>query len=75
MRSPADSLQLYGTLVGASLRSQMRRANDIGARFVLIVGENEIASGRYTLKRMSDGAQVEIDETGMAAQLEEMIRA
>ena len=60
---------------GKSLRSQMRKANDLGARFVLILGEQEIASGRYTLKRMSDGAQVEIDETGMAAQLEEMIRA
>ena len=61
-------------LPGKSLRSQMRRANDLGARFVLILGEQEIASGRYTLKRMSDGAQVEIDEPGMAAQLEEMIR-
>lgn len=62
-------------LPAKSLRSQLRRANDLGARFVLIMGEEEIASGRYTLKRMSDGAQVEIDETGMAAQLEEMIRA
>jgi histidyl-tRNA synthetase len=62
-------------LPAKSLRSQMRRANDLGARFVLIMGEEEITSGRYTLKRMSDGAQVEIDETGMAAQLEEMIRA
>ena len=61
-------------LPAKSLRSQMRRANDIGARFVLIMGEQEIASGRYTLKRMSDGAQVETDEAGMAAQLEEMIR-
>lgn len=61
-------------LPARSLRSQMRRANDLGAHFVLIMGEQEIASGRYTLKRMSDGAQVETDDTGMAAQLEEMIR-
>jgi histidyl-tRNA synthetase len=62
-------------LPAKSLRAQLRRANDLGARFVLIVGEQEIARGRYTLKRMSDGAQVESDENGMAGQLEEMIRA
>jgi histidyl-tRNA synthetase len=29
----------------------------MGARFALIVGENEIAAGRYTLKNMQSGEQ------------------
>jgi histidyl-tRNA synthetase len=40
-----------------SLKSQMRLANRLGARHVLIVGEEEIRTGLYPLKRMSDSTQ------------------
>jgi histidyl-tRNA synthetase len=35
----------------------MELANKMGARFALIVGDNEIAAGRYTLKNMQSGEQ------------------
>jgi len=41
------------------LKRTMELANKLGARFVLIVGENEIASGRYSLKDMASGVQRE----------------
>ena len=45
---------------GGSMKSQMRKANKLACRFALIVGENEMKSGKYQLKDMSDGGQVEI---------------
>jgi histidyl-tRNA synthetase len=35
----------------------MELANKLGARYVLIVGEDEMAAGRYALKNMSTGEQ------------------
>jgi len=43
-----------------SLKSALRLANKLGAQFVLIIGETELQSGRYQLKRMSDGKQIEV---------------
>jgi histidyl-tRNA synthetase len=38
----------------------MELADKLSARFTLIVGENEITAGRYTLKNMSTGEQREL---------------
>lgn len=43
-----------------SLKSQMRLANKLNAEHVLILGENELASGRYSIKRLSDSQQWEV---------------
>lgn len=45
-----------------SLKSALRLANKLQAQFVLIVGETELQSGRYQLKRMSDGEQIELSQ-------------
>jgi histidyl-tRNA synthetase len=45
---------------GGSLKSQMRQANRSGARNVLIMGEEELARGRFLLKRMDDSTQREV---------------
>jgi histidyl-tRNA synthetase len=42
-----------------SLKSQMRRADKLGARFSVVIGEDEIASGVATFKRMDDGVSLE----------------
>jgi histidyl-tRNA synthetase len=41
----------------AKLKRAMEIANKLAARFTLIVGDNEITAGRYTLKNMSTGEQ------------------
>jgi len=46
--------------VGGRLKKLLDLANKSGARFALIVGEHEIASGRYILKEMESGAQTEL---------------
>lgn len=42
-----------------SLKSQMSRANKLGAAWVLIIGEEEVKKGRYQLKDMEMGHQEE----------------
>jgi histidyl-tRNA synthetase len=44
---------------GKSLKSQMRRADRLGARYSVVIGENEVDSGRASIKRMAVGEQVE----------------
>jgi len=46
--------------VGHSLRSQLRRADRLYALYVLIIGEDEINTGKVKWKRLSDGRQGEV---------------
>jgi len=43
-------------------RKSLDLANRMGARYALIIGENEIAAGRYALKRLADAVQKELTE-------------
>jgi histidyl-tRNA synthetase len=52
---------------GASLKSQLRLANRLNARYVLIIGEEELARGRFALKRLADSAQRDVSMAEMAA--------
>lgn len=45
---------------GKSLKSQMRRADKFKARYVLILGEDELKKGRAVLRNMEDKSQEEI---------------
>ncbi|NWG12121.1 MAG: histidine--tRNA ligase [Acidobacteria bacterium] len=42
---------------GGSLKSQLRIANRLDVRHVLIIGENELASDRYIVKDLTDSSQ------------------
>ena len=56
-----------GDFMGASLRSQMRRAEKAKARFVIIIGTDEIRSGRCAMRDMAHRRQEEIPLEGVAA--------
>lgn len=43
-----------------SLRSQLRRANKLGAAFTLMLGERELTMGKVAVKDMQGGAQEEV---------------
>lgn len=59
--------------MGRSLKAQMKYANKIGARYVVVLGEDEIKSSRIKVKDMSNGNEEEIDLTALASYLEERI--
>lgn len=45
---------------GRGVKAQFKYADKIGAENVVALGENELASGKCKIKRMSDGEQTEI---------------
>lgn len=45
-----------------SLKAKMRRANKIKAKFVVIIGDEEIKKGKCILRNMKSGAQEEIEQ-------------
>ena len=47
-------------VVGRGLKAQMKYANKIGASFVIVLGDNELESGKAMLKNMTTGEQTEI---------------
>ena len=56
-----------------SLKSQMKHAGRLNARFVCIIGDAELESGRALLRNMQTKEQVEIDLAGAAEQLETLL--
>jgi histidyl-tRNA synthetase len=60
-----DRLRVKGYWVetgdsASSLKSQMRRADRVSAKYVFIMGDDELKSGRLKWKRLSDSAQGEV---------------
>lgn len=53
-------LSVSTDVIGRSLKAQMKYADKLGAQFVLIIGEDELANGKYTLRNMSTKEQHEI---------------
>jgi histidyl-tRNA synthetase len=45
---------------GKSLKGAMRKANDLAAKYVLILGDDEIKKGTVTLKDMQSSVQKDI---------------
>jgi histidyl-tRNA synthetase len=68
----ASGFRKEGVIVELSegkLKRGMELANKLGARFALIVGENEMAAGRYALKNMATGEQEELTRDEIARRL------
>ena len=61
----ANNLRKLGSKVeidhiGRSVKAQLKYADKIGAKYVLVLGENELAENKGKLKRMSDGQETEL---------------
>ena len=55
-----DGVFAYIDFEGKSIKSQMRQANRVSAKFTCVVGESELQTGQFILKRMTDGTQVTV---------------
>lgn len=53
--------------MGRSLKAQFKYADKIGARHVVALGGNELASGECNVKRMSDGSTEPVKIDGLCA--------
>jgi histidyl-tRNA synthetase len=69
----AAELRAAGLVVERSVDRKLKRAlevaNKMGARFALILGDNEIASGTYLLKDMSSTEQESLSRDALVARI------
>ena len=56
-----------------SMKSQMKRANKLGAAAVLILGDDELDKGVVTLRRMDDSEQEEVALAALEGRLKELL--
>ena len=66
IRSAGRSVELG---LDAKVKRSMELANKLGARFVLLVGDNEMAAGQYTLKNMLSGEQETVGRDQLIARI------
>ena len=56
----AEGYSAETDLVGRGLKAQMKFANKTGAKFTLVLGDDEIASGKAKLKNMANGEETQV---------------
>ncbi len=61
-------------ICGRGLKPQMKYANKIGAKFTLVLGDNEVDSGKANLKNMSNSSERQINLSEIVEELGEEIR-
>ena len=53
-------ISVSSELLGRSVKAQMKYADKIGAKYSVVLGDNEIASGKANVKDMETGEQTEV---------------
>jgi histidyl-tRNA synthetase len=66
-RLRARGLSIVSPLAPRPLSAQLKRAERLRARFALFVGEGELGRGRFGLKDLATGEQIDVDEDGIDA--------
>ncbi len=56
----AEGFSAQCDLVGRSVKAQMKYANKLGAKYSMVLGDNELSEGRAALKAMATGTQQEM---------------
>jgi len=71
LRERLPGLRLEMDCTGTGLKAQLRRADKSGARFALILGEDEVRDGTVTVKALrSDDPQSSLDTDALAGVLD-----
>ncbi|WP_341504215.1 histidine--tRNA ligase [Gallaecimonas sp. GXIMD4217] len=69
LREQVPGLRLMSHCGGGNFKKQMKRADKVGARYALILGEDELAAGEITVKDLGDGSQNRVALSELAAHL------
>ncbi|MDE7408642.1 MAG: histidine--tRNA ligase [Muribaculaceae bacterium] len=64
LREAGISAQLYPDC--AKMKKQMQFANAEGVRYVVLIGDSELAEGTATVRNMEDGSQVTVPQANIA---------
>ena len=52
------------------LKKSFETADKLGAKFTLIVGENEVKSGNFALKNLATGEQISVPRSELAQKIQ-----
>jgi histidyl-tRNA synthetase len=75
LREALPSLRLQMHLGGGNFKKQMKKANESGARFALILGEDEVADAKASIKDLREsGEQITLEQDQIANWLTEQLR-
>lgn len=61
MKLRAEGFSAVTDIVGRSFKAQMKYANKIGVKYLLVLGDNELDTKKCNLKNMQSGEQYEVD--------------
>ena len=62
----ANGVSAQTDVVGRSLKAQMKYADKIGAKYTMVIGDNEIENGKANLKNMDNGEITEVELANLA---------
>ena len=74
IRLRGEGVRVEMDYAGGGLKKQMGLADKLGARYTLIIGENELKSGKAILRNMADKSQTELSLSELTQILPERLR-
>ncbi len=69
----AGGISAQTDVVGRSLKAQMKFADKIGAKYTMVLGDDEIASGKAKIKNMDSGEATEVKLADLAENFMEFL--
>lgn len=66
LRDQLPEIRLLSNCGGGSYKSQFKRADKSGARYAIILGDDEIANGSVSVKDLKEGEQQTVDQDKLA---------
>ncbi len=74
LREDVPNLRLQMHMGGGKFKKQMKQANESGARFALLLGENEVSNGQVSVKELREnGEQISLSQDELAQWLSKQL--
>ncbi len=64
-----EGLKMELDIMGRNVKGQFKFANRVEAKYAIVIGEDEMKSGKVSVKDMTEGTQVEVEIENLADEL------
>ncbi|MDD4625335.1 MAG: histidine--tRNA ligase [Candidatus Pacebacteria bacterium] len=68
-----ERIKIFESLGRDSLKNQLARASDLGAKYTLILGQKEALSGEIIIRNMENGQQVTVDQKDIIKEIKKRL--
>ena len=73
LRNGIDDIRVMTHFGGGNFKKQFKRADKVGAKIALVLGEEEIANQEVTVKNLQEGAQEKIAQKDLIATITKLL--